>query len=53
MGEHFNTAKKIAPPTPHPGAPNTPPFNIAMAPIATFLDKLKQVVKGEKSSAQA
>jgi len=53
MGGHFMTAKKLAPPTPHPEAPQTPPFNVAMAPIATFLDKLKQVVKREPSSAQA
>jgi len=53
MGEHFNYAKKVAPPVPHPGAPNKPPFNVVMAPISTFLDKIKQVVKGEDSGAQA
>jgi len=47
MGDHFVTAKKYSPSSPHPGAPNTYPYNVILAPITTFIDKLKHAVLPE------
>jgi hemerythrin superfamily protein len=41
LGEKMAKAKEIAPTHPHPNAPNTPPGNLMLGPVAAMADKVR------------
>lgn len=45
IGKMVTTSKKIAPTRPHPGAPDTPPGNLA-APALGVVDRIRDAVSG-------
>jgi hemerythrin-like domain-containing protein len=45
LGSKLATAKKLAPPPPHPNAPNTPPGNLVGGVAAAVLDKARDALK--------
>lgn len=45
LGEALEKAKKTAPTSPHPRAPDTPPGNLVAGPTAAVVDKAKTKVK--------
>ena len=45
LGEALEKAKKTAPTSPHPRAPDTPPGNLVAGPTAGVVDKAKSKVK--------
>ncbi len=45
MGERYERAKQAAPTHPHPHAPNTPPGNFVVGPIAALFDKARDAVQ--------
>jgi hypothetical protein len=51
LGEALEKAKKAAPTSPHPRAPDTPPGNLVAGPTAGVVDKAKRKVK-EKVGAK-
>ena len=46
IGDRLVTAKKVAPTSPHPSAPDTPPGNIVTGLASAALDKTKDVAVG-------
>lgn len=44
LGGQYNKAKALAPTHPHPGAPDSPPGNIAADPVATVVDRVRDAV---------
>lgn len=44
LGERYEKAKKAAPTHPHPMAPDTPPGNMALGPIAALVDKMRDAM---------
>jgi hemerythrin superfamily protein len=46
MGKRYDMAKKVAPTHPHPHAPDTPPGNIVMGPVAAIIDRVRDAVRG-------
>jgi hemerythrin superfamily protein len=46
MGEHYARAKAHAPTHPHPHAPDTPPGNIILGPIAGLVDRARDAARG-------
>lgn len=44
LGSKLETAKSTAPTRPHPGAPSTPPGNLAAGPVAGAMDRAKDAV---------
>ncbi len=40
IGEALETAKKLAPTSPHPRSPSTPPGNLVAGPVAKVVDKI-------------
>jgi hemerythrin superfamily protein len=46
LGARYEKAKASAPTHPHPNAPNTPPGNKVLGPIAAFADKIRDAAKG-------
>jgi hemerythrin superfamily protein len=46
LGARYEKAKASAPTHPHPKAPNTPPGNKIVGPIAAFADKIRDAAKG-------
>lgn len=46
MGRRYDRAKASAPTHPHPHAPDTPPANKMMGPIAAIVDKTRDAMKG-------
>ncbi|KAL6062628.1 DNA nickase [Balamuthia mandrillaris] len=51
MGSLIETLKPMAPTHPHPSAPNTPPWNTMAAPLASFMDRMKDL--GRKMAGKA
>ena len=45
LGERMQKAKATAPTHPHPHAPNTPPGNLMMGPIAAMVDKVRDFLR--------
>ena len=45
LGEKMAKAKATAPTHPHPNAPNTPPGNIVMGPLAALADKVRDALR--------
>lgn len=48
LGERLSTAKSAAPTRPHPGAPNTPPGNLAAGPVAGAVDRAKDAITKDR-----
>ncbi len=46
LGARYEKAKAGAPTHPHPNAPDTPPGNKVLGPIAAFADKIRDAAKG-------
>lgn len=46
LGARYEKAKASAPTHPHPSAPDTPPGNKVLGPIAAFADKVRDAAKG-------
>ena len=47
MGERYERAKASAPTHPHPHAPNTPPGNVVLGPIAALADRIRDAARNE------
>lgn len=46
LGARYEKAKASAPTHPHPHAPDTPPGNKVLGPVAAFADKVRDAAKG-------
>jgi hemerythrin superfamily protein len=46
LGARYEKAKASAPTHPHPNAPDTPPGNKVLGPVAAFADKVRDAAKG-------
>jgi hemerythrin superfamily protein len=46
LGARYEKAKASAPTHPHPNAPDTPPGNTILGPIAAFADKIRDAARG-------
>ena len=49
LGKRYEMAKKVAPTHPHPHAPDTPPGNIVLGPVAAVFDRVRDAVRGVKT----
>jgi hemerythrin superfamily protein len=45
LGNRYAKAKAIAPTHPHPHAPDTPPGNMALGPVAALADRIRDAVR--------
>lgn len=45
LGKRYDKAKALAPTHPHPHAPDTPPGNIFLGPIAALADRVRDAVR--------
>jgi hemerythrin superfamily protein len=45
LGEKMAKAKALAPTHPHPNAPNTPPGNLMLGPVAALADKVRDALR--------
>ncbi|MDQ3973474.1 MAG: hemerythrin domain-containing protein [Actinomycetota bacterium] len=45
LGDRFTTAKGMAPTHPHPEAPDTPPGNILLGPVAAVYDRARDAAR--------
>lgn len=45
LGNRYEMAKKTAPTHPHPHAPDTPPGNMALGPIAAMADRVRDAIR--------
>jgi hemerythrin superfamily protein len=46
LGERYTTAKTAAPNHPHPSAPDTPPGNLILGPVAALIDRVRDAAVG-------
>lgn len=44
LGSRYEKAKAAAPTHPHPGAPDTPPGNMALGPVAALVDRARDAM---------
>jgi hemerythrin superfamily protein len=44
LGSRYEKAKAAAPTHPHPSAPDTPPGNVALGPVAALLDRARDAI---------
>jgi hemerythrin superfamily protein len=44
LGQRYEKAKAAAPTHPHPGAPDTPPGNIVLGPVAALIDRARDAM---------
>jgi hemerythrin superfamily protein len=47
MGERYERAKAAAPTHPHPHAPNTPPGNFVLGPVAALADRIRDAARND------
>ena len=52
MGVVLDGIKTISPTHPHPNAPNTPPGNIVVGPIAAFMDRIRDLARSFPNSSK-
>jgi hemerythrin superfamily protein len=45
LGQRYEKAKASAPTHPHPHAPDTPPGNLMMGPVAAMVDRLRDAIR--------
>ncbi len=50
MGQQVEAVKKIAPTRPHPSAPDQPPGNLMIGPVAGLFDRLRDAVSHRGAS---
>ena len=50
MGRKVQAVKKTAPTRPHPSAPDTPPGDKAMGPMAGLVDRMRDALSGRGTS---
>lgn len=48
LGSRYEKAKSMAPTHPHPHAPDTPPGNILLGPVAALMDRMRDALHGAK-----
>lgn len=46
LGRRYEKAKAAAPTHPHPHAPDTPPGNLVLGPVAALADRVRDAVRG-------
>jgi hemerythrin superfamily protein len=46
LAERYTTAKTAAPSHPHPNAPDTPPGNLIVGPVAALIDRIRDAAVG-------
>jgi hypothetical protein len=44
LGSRYQMAKAAAPTHPHPSAPDTPPGNMALGPVAALIDRARDAM---------
>ena len=44
LGDLYDKAKKVAPTHPHPSAPDTPPGNMLLGPVAALVDRTRDAI---------
>lgn len=44
LGGLYDKAKKVAPTHPHPNAPDTPPGNVVLGPVAALVDRTRDAI---------
>jgi hemerythrin superfamily protein len=49
MAKRYQMAKRAAPTHPHPHAPDTPPGNLVMGPVASIIDHVRDAVRGVRT----
>ena len=49
LGQRYERAKRAAPTHPHPHAPDTPPGNLVMGPVAAVIDRVRDAVRGVRT----
>ena len=47
MGERYERAKAAAPTHPHPHAPNTPPGNLVLGPVAALTGRIRDAARND------
>jgi hemerythrin superfamily protein len=50
LGQRYERAKQAAPTHPHPHAPDHPPGNLVLGPIAAFADRLRDAARNDNES---
>ncbi len=45
LGERYDKAKAMAPTHPHPSAPDTPPGNMVLGPVAALADRFRDAMR--------
>lgn len=48
LGSRYEKAKKTAPTHPHPHAPDTPPGNLLLGPVAALVDRTRDAIRGAR-----
>lgn len=48
LGKRYEMAKKVAPTHPHPHAPDSPPGDVLLGPVAALVDRVRDAVRGVK-----
>jgi hemerythrin superfamily protein len=49
LGTRYNLAKKVAPNHPHPHAPDTPPGNLVLGPVAAVVDRARDAIRAVRT----
>lgn len=49
LGKRYEMAKKLAPTHAHPHAPDTPPGNLVMGPVAAVVDRVRDAIRGVRA----
>ncbi len=47
MGKRYEKAKRSAPTHPHPHAPDTPPGNVVLGPVAALADRIRDAMRND------
>lgn len=45
LGDRYTKAKNAAPTHPHPAAPDTPPGNVVLGPVASLVDRVRDAAR--------
>ncbi len=45
LGRRYERAKAVAPTHPHPHAPDTPPGNLVLGPVASLVDRVRDTIR--------
>lgn len=50
LADRYERARMIAPTHPHPKAPDKPPGNLLLGPVAAVADRVRDAIRGQKAS---